>query len=68
MKTYIKKETQNKLKISYCDYSESPRKWDNLGYIVNLHNPSNSPDDIDQELIDLPSEYANDNLTDYIDY
>lgn len=33
-----------KLEISHCDYTESPRKWSNLGYFITCDRNYHSPD------------------------
>lgn len=46
MKTYTKQvlETKPRLEIMYDRYSESPRKWDNLGYFITVDKNYYSPD------------------------
>lgn len=42
--TYTEVKTKPKLEISYCDITDSPREWSNLGYFITCDRDYHSPD------------------------
>lgn len=48
-------KTIPKLEISYCDYTDSPREWSNLGYFITVDRNYRSPDK-HEELLELIKE------------
>lgn len=51
-------KTINKLKISYDNDGESPRKWSNLGYFITCDRNYNSPDD-NKDIINIVKDTGN---------
>lgn len=60
MKTYNAVEVKPRLKIFHCEWADSPRKWDNLGYFYTKESKYKSPDgnvgEIYEAMIEAESE------------